>query len=54
MTYYINRNGQGQRETVDEFNNRPEAVQALREYRMGDRSADYYLSRRACRGWMEG
>lgn len=50
-TYYVNRNGQGIRETVDEFTDRKEAKRCLAEYRLADPSADYYLSRRPCKGW---
>ena len=48
---YVNRNGQGIRETVDEFTDRKEARRCLAEYRLADPSAEYYLSRRPCKGW---
>lgn len=48
---YIQRYGQGQRETVDEFATRKEARAMLAEYRMSDPSAEYYLSQRACANW---
>jgi len=48
MTIYIQRLGQGQRETVDEFETRKEARAMLTEYRMSDPSARYYLSQRPC------
>jgi hypothetical protein len=48
---YIQRLGQGQRETVDEFSSRKEARQMLAEYRMSDPSAHYYLSTRPCKNW---
>jgi len=38
-------------ETVDEFETRKEALAMLKEYRLGDRSAMYYLSTRPCRAW---
>lgn len=63
---YINRQGQGYRETVDEVfatntytpyeavkslhNN---AVKLVREYRLADPSARYWVSTRACKGWKE-
>lgn len=50
---YIQRRGGGYLETVDQFDTRREALTALREYRLADPSADYYLSRRACRHWSE-
>lgn len=50
---YINRFGQGVRETVDEFTTRKEAREMLREYRMSDPSARYWVSSRACRDWKE-
>jgi len=51
MTIYIQRLGQGQRETVDEFETRKEARAMLTEYRMSDPSARYYLSQRPCKNW---
>lgn len=51
MTIYIQRLGQGQRETVDEFETRKEARAVLTEYRMSDPSAHYYLSQRPCKDW---
>lgn len=54
MTIYINRKDPHYRETVDEFTNRKEASVALREYQLSDRSAEYYLSRRACKDWNKG
>lgn len=51
--FYIQRFGDGQRETVDEFTTRREARAMLAEYRMADPSAYYYISSRACRAWRE-
>lgn len=52
MTWYIQRFGQGHRETVDEFESLEESRKMLREYRLLDgSSAHYYLSRRACANW---
>lgn len=51
MTVYIQRLGQGQRETVDEFETRKEARAMLTEYRLADPSAHYYLSQRPCKNW---
>ena len=53
MTTYIQRIGQGYRETVDEFETRKEALEMVREYSMSDPSAHYYLSSRPCRSWRE-
>ncbi len=50
---YINRLGNGYRETVDEFETRKEARAMLIEYRMADPSANHYLSSRPCKGWNE-
>jgi hypothetical protein len=50
---YIQRNGDGQLETVDEFETRKEAKLMLAEYRMSDPSAHYYMSSRACKAWRE-
>ena len=48
---YIQRKGQGHLETVDQFDTRKEAREMLKEYRMSDPSADYYLSSRPCKAW---
>lgn len=53
MTTYIQRNGDGYLETVDEFETMREARAMLAEYRLADQSADYYLSSRACKDWRE-
>jgi len=50
---YIQRRDRAQLETVDEFPTMREARAMLQEYRTADPSADYYLSRRACRAWHE-
>lgn len=60
MKLYINRKGQGQTETVDDFcttakkddrASRIDARLTLAEYRLSDPSASYYLSQRATKGW---
>lgn len=48
---YVQRHGQGQRETVDQFDTRREALAMVQEYREADPSARYYLSSRPCKGW---
>jgi hypothetical protein len=53
VTLYIQRRGNGQRETVDEFETRAEAKKMLAEYQLGDPSAEYYISTRPCKGWNE-
>ncbi len=50
-TYYVNRTGQGYRETVDEFTDLKEAKRCLTEYRISDPSGSYKLSSRPCKGW---
>lgn len=50
---YIQRLGDGQRETVDQFDTRKEARQMVKEYRLSDPSANYYLSQRACANWKD-
>jgi len=49
--YYIQRRGDGQLETVDEFETRKEAREMLPEYQMSDPTAFHYISTRACKGW---
>lgn len=53
MKYYIQRKDSSYLETVDEFENRKEAIKMLAEYRMSDRYAYYYLSKRPCKAWRE-
>jgi len=48
---YIQRVGDGYRETVDEFETRKEARAMLVEYRLADPAAYYYLSQRAYKEW---
>lgn len=50
---YIQRKGQGQLETVDQFETRKEARAMLAEYEMSDPSASYYISTRCCNNWIE-
>lgn len=40
-------------ETVDQFDTAKEARAMVREYRIADQSADYYISTRPCRNWNE-
>lgn len=53
MPTYINRRGQGYRETVDEYDSRKEAQEMVNEYRLGDPTADYWISSRCCANWKE-
>jgi len=48
---YIQRKGDNQLETVDEFDTRKEAREMVAEYRMSDPFAEYYISTRACKDW---
>ena len=48
---YIQRKGNGYLETVDEFATSKEARAMLKEYRLSDPSAHFYISQRACKGW---
>lgn len=48
---YIQRKGDGYLETVDSFDNRKEAREALQEYRLADPYALYYISQRPCNDW---
>ena len=51
MPLFIQRKGQGYRETVDEFDTWKEAKKMVREYQMSDPCAEYYISSRPCREW---
>lgn len=53
MKTYIQRKGNGYLETVDEFETAKEARVMLKEYRLADPSAEYYLSTRPCKAWIE-
>jgi len=53
MTTYINMKGNYGIETVDEFETRKEATEMVKEYRLGDRTNDYYLSSRSTKEWRE-
>ena len=49
---YINRKDDYKNfETVDEFEFRKEAIKMLKEYRLSDKSAYYYMSQRPCKDW---
>jgi len=50
---YINRRGDGYLETVDEFDTYKEAKAMLKEYRMSDRHGEFWISQRACKGWLD-
>ena len=50
---YIQRKDGKMLETVDEFETFKEAKAMLREYRLSDNSAEYYISSRACKDWRE-
>lgn len=53
MKYYIQYKYACELETIDEFGTRKEALEALREYRLGNRYGFYYISQRACKDWYE-
>jgi hypothetical protein len=50
---YIQRRGNKYLETVDEFDTPKEALAMLKEYRLSDPSASYYISSRPCKAWRE-
>jgi hypothetical protein len=50
---YIQRRENRELETVDEFPTLKEARAMLIEYRISDRTATYYLSRRPCNHWRQ-
>ena len=53
MATYIQRKGNDYLETVDEFESGKEARAMVKEYRMADPYAEYYLSKRPCKAWRE-
>ena len=50
---YIQRKDGKMLETVDEFETFKEAKTMVKEYRLSDSSAEYYISSRACKNWRE-
>ena len=52
MTYIQRKDGRNL-ETVDEFKTRKEALEMVREYRMSDPTAHFYLSSRCCKDWKD-
>lgn len=54
-TIYINRKDcYSNLETVDEFTEgRKYAIEMLKEYRLCDSSAHYYMSQKSCKNWLE-
>lgn len=50
---YIQRKDGKDLETVDEFPSMKEARAMLKEYRMADPYAEYYISSRCCKHWKE-
>jgi hypothetical protein len=53
MKTYIQRRDRNGVETVDEFDTRKEALAMVKEYRISDPYANYYLSSRACKAWRD-
>ena len=53
MAYYIQRKDGKDLETVDEFETCKEAKAMVKEYRLSDSSAYYYISSRCCKHWKE-
>ena len=52
MKYIQRRDFQfGGLETVDQFETFKEALARVKEYRLSDGSANYYISQRACKDW---
>ena len=50
---YIQRKDGKYLETVDEFETYKEAKEMVKEYRVSDPYAMYYISSRACKHWNE-
>lgn len=51
--YYINRFGNGYRETVSECKTRKQAREELREYMQSEPGARYWISSRCCGNWKD-
>ena len=54
MKYIQRKDNYGNFETIDEFESHKEAKNMLKNYRLSDQSAYYYISQKPCRDWMEG
>lgn len=50
--YYIQYKYDGQLETIDSFKDYREAKSALKEYQISDSTGVYYISKRACKAWL--
>ena len=50
---YIQRKDRNGLETIDEFSTYKEAYAMVKEYRLSDSSAEYYVSSRCCKAWLE-
>ena len=50
---YIQRKEGRDVETVDEFETMKEAREMVKEYRISDNTAHYYISSRCCKDWRE-
>ena len=53
MVYIQRKDNNGDLETVDEFETRKEAREMVKEYRISDHSASFYMSSRACKDWKD-
>ena len=53
MKYIQRKDNYGNLETVDDSDSRKEAKNMLKEYRLSDQSAYYYISQKPCRDWQE-
>ena len=53
MKYIQRKDSYGNFETVDEFESNKEGKSMLKEYRLSDKSAYYYISKRCCKDWQE-
>jgi len=50
---YIQRKDEHYFETVGQFKTLAEALKRIKEYRISDTSAEYYISSRPCNAWKE-
>jgi ATP sulfurylase len=53
MKYIQRKDSYGNFETVDQFKSHKEAESMLKEYRLSDQSAYYYISKRCSKDWQE-
>jgi hypothetical protein len=54
MPYYVNRQANGRKDTVDEYETKQEALRIVPEYQRSEHGrAYYYVSAQCCANWKD-